>query len=322
MRLQPARPIRISSRYGIAIDGNECRVYFDPRARIGGLIGSTQLNSRGSIAVFVNSNENNPTHWTGPLPEPRLPGRHRQLHQRRGQCRRQRARSRLGSYSLCPDLHVLKNDHREHQRCRGRIQFHNGNTNSSVATWTGVYTELIEISDNLFTGNSGGILSDIAPQNGGLDEQLGNFVIERNLYSASTTAQGGELLLLSGANMTLRDNVFYMPAPSSMVYPILGVQVAQRGSGNLLTVQYNEAYNNTCYAPNAHPQPDVHRLRYHRSKERPDHQQLRQEQPLLRSLQNTGPTVDNTGSSNAVSNNTSTVTNNPGFTNRSGPFPF
>ena len=33
-----------------------------------GLIGSTQLNSRGSISVFVNTNENNPTQWKGTYP--------------------------------------------------------------------------------------------------------------------------------------------------------------------------------------------------------------------------------------------------------------
>ena len=33
-----------------------------------GLIGSTQLNSRGNIAVFVNSNESNPTQWKGTYP--------------------------------------------------------------------------------------------------------------------------------------------------------------------------------------------------------------------------------------------------------------
>src|SRR5258707_721541 len=136
---------------------------------------------------------------------------------------------RVGACRLC----VFENNTIENANNVGGVfKLHNGNTNGSLATWTGIYTELIEISDNLFTGNSGGVLSDIAPQNGGVDERLRNFVIERNLYSASTTAWGGELLMLSGANMTLRDNVFYMPAATSTLYAALGAQVAQRGSGN------------------------------------------------------------------------------------------
>ena len=202
----------------------------------------------------------------------------------------------------------------------GVFKMHNGNTYNSVAAWSGIYTELIEISDNLFTGNSGGILSDIAPQNGGLDERLRNFVIERNLYSASTAAWGGVLLLASGANMTLRDNVFYMPGPSSTIYPILGAQVAQRGSGNLLTVQYNEVYNNTCYAPNSQPNQTCIGFDTIGSKNAPSINSVARNNLFYVPSRATGPTVDNTGSGNTVSNNTVTVTNNPGFTNGSGNF--
>ena len=47
--------------------GNSAGYYWAQGAQWG-LIGSTQLNSRGSIAVFLNTNENNPTQWKGTYP--------------------------------------------------------------------------------------------------------------------------------------------------------------------------------------------------------------------------------------------------------------
>ena len=43
------------------------------------------------------------------------------------------------------------------------LKLHNGNPNSG-GSWVGQYTELVEISDNLFTGVSGAQLVEIAPQ--------------------------------------------------------------------------------------------------------------------------------------------------------------
>jgi len=299
--------------------GNAAGYYWAQGAQWG-LIGSTQLNSRGSIAVFVNSNENNPTQWRGTYPNLDYQAAMGNFINGVGSAGGSGAGIEAFRVSACR-LCVFENNTIENANDVGGVfKLHNGNTNGSVATWTGVYTELIEISDNLFTGNSGGVLSDIAPQNGGLDERLRNFVIERNLYSGSTTAQGGELLMVSGANMTLRDNVFYMPAPSSMIYPILGVQVAQRGSGNLLTVQYNEAYNNTCYAPNAIQSQTCIGFDTMGAKSAATSNSFAKNNLFYVPSKATGPTVDNTGSGNTVSNNTATVTNNPGFTNGSGTF--
>jgi hypothetical protein len=299
--------------------GNAAGYYWAQGAQWG-LIGSTQLNSRGSIAVFINTNENNPTHWSGPYPNLDYQAALGNFVNGVGSAGGSGAGIEAFRVSACR-MCVFENNTIENANDVGGVfKLHNGNTNGSVATWTGVYTELIEISDNLFTGNSGGILSDIAPQNAGLDERLRNFVIERNLYSGSTTSEGGELLLVSGANMTLRDNVFYMPGPSNMVYPILGVQIAQRGSGNLLTVQYNEAYNNTCYAPNSIPSQMCIGFDTIGQKSAPTINSVAKNNLFYVPSRATGPTVDNTGSGNVVSNNTATVTNNPGFTNGSGSF--
>jgi hypothetical protein len=98
------------------------------------------------------------------------------------------------------------------------------------------------------------------------------------------------------------------------------VQVAQRGSGNLLTVQYNEVYNNTCYAPNSQPNQSCIGFDTMGAKSAATSNSVARNNLFYVPSQATGPAVDNTGSGNTVSNNTTAVTNNPGFTNGSGSF--
>ena len=306
-----------------------------------GLIGTTTLNATG-IAVFVNQDENNPAQMQGTIPNINYQALLGNFVNGVGAAGGSGAGIEAMRTSACR-MCVFENNTIQNANTGGGVfKLHNGNTyqscgggatggscqvpctiSSTFATtscWTGVYTELIEISDNLFTGNSGAILSDIAPQNGTVDERLRNIVIERNLYSASTSAWGGELLMLGGANITLRDNVFYMPAASSTLYAALGAQFAQRGSGNLLTVQYNEAYNNTCYAPNSEQGQTCIGFDTTGARSAPSINSVAKNNLFYVPSRATGPTVDNTGSGNTVSNNTATVTNNPDFTDGSGSF--
>jgi hypothetical protein len=283
------------------------------------LVGSKVLNAR-QIAVFFNSEGQNPTHWLGTYPNLNYMAVLGNFVSGVGSAGGSGGGIEAMRTSACR-LCVYENNTIENANNVGGVfKLHAGNTYQSLSTWTGVYTELIEISDNLFTGNSGGVLSDISPQNGNDDERLRNFVIERNLYSASTTAWGGTLLLVDGANMTLRDNVFYMPAVSSTQYPQNGAVIAQRGSGNLLTVQYNEAYNNTCYAPNSEQHQLCIGFDTGSSTATPTANSIAKNNLFYVPSAATGPAVDNTGNGNTVSNNTATVTNNPGFTNGSGSF--
>ena len=298
--------------------GNAAGYYWAQGAQWG-LIGSTQLNSRDNIAVFVNSNENNPSQWKGTYPNLDYQAAIGNFVNGVGAAGGSGSGVEAFRVSACR-LCVFENNTIENANNIGGVfKLHNGNTNGSVATWTGVYTELIEISDNLFTGNSGGILSDISPQNGGLDERLRNFVIERNLYSSTTGGQGDTLLFLTGANMTLRDNVFYMPA-SGTDYAGSGAIVAKRGSGNLITVQYNEAYNNTCYAPNSKAGQQCIAYDTSGGAVAATVNSIAMNNLFYVPGSATGPAVHNTGSGNTVSNNTTTVTNDPGFTNGSGNF--
>jgi hypothetical protein len=195
------------------------------------------------------------------------------------------------------------------------LKLHSGNTKNSAATWTGVYSEFIEISDNLFAGTSGAQLLETAPQNDVTDERLRNIVLERNLFSASTGAEGGRQAMVSAVNTTLRDNVFYMPGTPTQ-YPYYGAQIAQRGIEPAPSAV--EVYSNTCYAPNGIVGQACIGL-----------DGLAMRGSALNSFAKNNlfyitaaghSTVVNTGKGNIVAGNTSTPSNNPAFTNGSGKF--
>ena len=280
------------------------------------VVNSVMTGMRTSIGTFVNFNENNPASWSGNL--------YNNLDYQ----------ALLGSsfngaggtndntgqetvrISACRMCSIENNTFENANNIGAVLKLHNGNTYNSVATWTGVYTELIEISDNWFGGTAGAQYMENAPQNGGLDERLRNIVVERNLFSGSTGAQGGRQLLVSAVNETVRDNVFYMPGNSSQ-YAIYGVQVTERGAAEPVPTGV-EAYNNTCYAPNAvNSQICV------------AFDGTDMGSPAINSTAKNNmfyvaagghSTVLNTGTGNTVSNNTISPSSNPAFSNTSGSF--
>jgi hypothetical protein len=279
------------------------------------IVDSVMTGMRTSIGTFVNYNENNPSTWSGNvynnLDYQALLGS--QFNGAGGSDNGSGQETvRISACRMC----VIENNTFENANNIGAVlKLHNGNTNGSSATWTGVYTELLEISDNWFGGTSGGQLVEIAPQNGGADERMRNIVFERNLISGSTGAQGGRQVLVSAVNETTRDNVFYMPGNSSQ-YPIFGLQVAERGVEPVPTGV--EAYNNTCYAPNAVSTQTCIGF---------DGLGLRA--PPINSFAKNNlfyiaasghSTVVDKGTGNTVTNNTASPTSNPSFTNGSGSF--
>ena len=179
------------------------------------------------------------------------------------------------------------------------FKLHNGNTKDSSPTWTGVYTELIEISDNLLSGTSGAILVDTAPQNSNYDERLRNIVVERNIFQGSSTG-GGRQLLVSAVNETVRDNVFNQ----SVAGGGQGIQVAERGIEPV--PQFVEIYNNTCnegtcaaFSGSNFTAPGINSW-------------------AKNNLCYLGSCISNSGTGNTVSNNSTSTSANPGFTNGSG----
>ena len=189
------------------------------------------------------------------------------------------------------------------------FKFHSGNTYDSRATWIGQYTELVEISDNVFGGISGAQLTEVSPQNGNYDERLRNIVLERNIYAGISGAKG---VLLSAVNATLRDNIFY--SSSSNAGSRYGAQIAQRA--NEPVPQYVEFYNNTCYAIASigacagfdgtnYGAPGINSWARNN---------------LFYNNGSSTSAIVNNGSGNTISNNTANSAMNPGMTNASGAF--
>jgi hypothetical protein len=203
---------------------------------------------------------------------------------------------RVSACRMC----VIENNTSENANNIGAtLKIHNGNTFDSAPTWIGQYTELVEISDNLFTGTSGAQLVENAPQNGNDDERLRNIVVERNLFQGSSTG-GGRQILVSAVNETLRDNVFNQ----SVAGGGQGIQIAKRGIEP--APQFVAVYNNTCYGGTCaafsgdnFAAPGINSW-------------------AENNLCYTGTCISNGGTSNTVSNNTGTTSDNPGFTNASG----
>ena len=222
---------------------------------------------------------------------------------------------RISACRLC----VIENNTIENANDVGAVlKLHNGNPNSQ-GSWIGQYTELNEISDNLFTGTSGAQLVEIAPQNSVTDERLQNIVFERNLVIG--TAGGSGKVLTSVQNGTFRDNVFNTADTSGTDFSL---QIARRGvewnstagaPTNPSEPQYNEAFNNSCYSLSSSNGCIGFNGVNFRS---PGNSGWAKNNLYYNPAG--GTTVSNTGAGNAISNNTSTVASNPVFVNGGGSF--
>lgn len=87
------------------------------------------------------------------------------------------------------------------------LKIHNGNPSSQTA-WIGQYTEQLVLSDNLFTGNAGAQMVELAPQNSQTDERLRKVLFERNLMKP-IGAKAGMAVLIDAMNARASDNVSY-----------------------------------------------------------------------------------------------------------------
>jgi len=307
--------------YQITLDnlysnGNDAAYAYSQGAQWG-IVDSVMTSMRTSIGVYLNYAENNQAQWSGnPFNNINYQALLGNAFNGAGGTTSGAGQEtvRISACRMC----VIENNTIENANNVGAVlKLHSGNTYLSSSTWAGAYTELLEISDNWFGGTSGAQLVENAPQNSGDDERLRNIVVERNLFSGTTSAPGGKHLLVSAVNETVRDNVFYMPGTPSQ-YAFYGVQVAQRGIEPVPSGV--EVYNNTCYAPNA--VQDQRCVGF---------DGLAMRAPAINSVAQNNlfyvpagghTTVVNNGTGNTVSNNTATPSNNPGFTNGSGSFSY
>jgi hypothetical protein len=276
--------------------------YYTPQGAQVGIVGSVMTGMR-TIGVFINNGGNNPATWSGPFPADNYEALLGNSFNGAGVGNGSGIETvRIAACRFC----VIENNTIENASNVGAVlKLHNGNPGSAVA-WTGVYSELIEISDNWFGGTSGAQLVENAPQNSSFDERLRNIVVERNLFSSG--ASGGRQILVSAVNETVRDNVFY--ASGSVQPPAFGVQAARRGIEPVPSGV--EVYNNTCDQVQYCAVLDG----------------VTESAPAINSYAKNnlfynsggGTTVADTGSGNTVSNNTISPASNPGFVNGSGSF--
>ncbi len=301
--------------YNLYSNGNNSSYSWSQGAQWG-LVDSVMTGMRTNIGTFVNYNENNPNTWSGNVYnnlnyQALLGNSFNGAGGNDGGSGQETVR--ISACRMC----VVENNTFENANSIGAtLKLHNGNTNNSSSTWTGVYTELVEISDNWFGGTSGAQVVENAPQNAGDDERLRNIVFERNLLAGSTGVQGGRQLLVSAVNETVRDNAFYMIGSSSE-YPIYGAQVAARGIEPVPTGV--EVYNNTCYAPDAISGQRCAGFDAVGGLSAPAINSFAKNN-LFYTPASGHSTIVNTGTGNTVSNNTATPSNNPAFTDGSGSF--
>lgn len=286
--------------FNLLSNGNNAS-YYTPQGAQVGIIGSV-MTGMHTIGVFINDGEDNPTTWSGPFPADNYEALLGNSFNGAGVGNGVGIETvRLSACRLC----IISNNTIENASNVGAVlKLHNGNPSSTV-TWSGVYTELIEISDNWFGGTSGAQLVENAPQNANFDERLRNIVVERNLFSGG--GGNGRQLLVSAVNETVRNNIFYIPSSDSTP-PAFGVQAARRGiepppSGI-------EIYNNTCYRTEVCAGLDG----------------LTEAGPPSNSFAENnlfynpagGAAVMNNGSNNTVGHNTANAAANPAFVDASG----
>ena len=132
------------------------------------------------------------------------------------------------------------------------LKFHEGHYNGSNDPWDGQYSEINEVSDNLFTGTSGGYLTSYAPQNTTADERLRYGIFERNMW-VLTNGQGTGPLV-SASFTTHRNNVIYSTSTDT---PTVAYGIYHQRQGAEPMETSNENYNNTCYGLEAFTGPCV-----------------------------------------------------------------
>jgi hypothetical protein len=216
-------------------------------------------------------------------------------------------------FSGCPYCYIANNDFLNAGPSYPLLKFHEQNPYRSEHQWVGQYTQYDEISDNYFSGTSGAIGVDFAPQNTENDERLRHIVIERNLWDRTGGADGRELWI-AGANITIRNNAFLM-------LPIGGfaIQVCQRGIEP--PPQAVEIYNNTIYAVDGSSNSAAIDIASGSCGGTVNASSSYVKNNLVYFPgQSSLPIVIDRGTGNSISNNTVIATKDPSFINRSGTF--
>jgi hypothetical protein len=199
------------------------------------------------------------------------------------------------------------------------LKIHNLNDTSTDSPWTGIWTEYLEISDNLFCGSSGANLVETASTANIYDERLRTIITERNFFQGPMqTGFGGDMFLVAATNETIRDNIFLMSATNTTTYPEVGINI---GKLNLGAVADNfEIYNNTFYAPSSTQQAQYAVGTIGEMTVAPLNGFMQNNIYYTLNPSGEALTIGISLTSNTVTNNSSNIANNPAFTNGSGNF--
>jgi len=213
--------------------------------------------------------------------------------------------------SACPYCYITNNDIlNSGTGGYSTFKLHEQNIYGTDATWVGQYTQYDVITDNHIYGNSSAYAAELEPQNSDYDERMRFIVAERNVFATTALEQ----LMISGVNITARDNAFIIPAAN-----YYAIQVAERGiepAPQQVEIYNNSFYSTTCNVGGGYCNGVIGLT---------NDGQSGNTQPSKSFAKNNlvyypaGATVVvNAGSGNTVSNNTVTTTNNPEWTNASG----
>jgi len=331
--------------FNLKSSGNSAGYFWNAGAQWA-IVQSTQANSGSSIVMYINPGQNNPGAWVGTFPNLDYQAAMGNSFHGAGPVGGNIETFRVGACRFCV---ITNNDIADSANGGAIFKLHNGDTynscfqgagaglcpnsgtaggaypcvgtpNAFFATatcWTGVYSEKVEFSDNYLFGNSAGQIAEFGPQNGVSDERVRDVVVERNLFKGPTGADGGRQVLLTGQNITVRNNVFnFAPQVASSKDVLFGVQVTARGSNNPYASQFLDIYNNTCYSDIVRAgQACIALDSFTQSPPAGANSIITNNLYFAPSNQTT---VDNAGSGNTVGTNTSNSSLNPGFINISG----
>jgi hypothetical protein len=315
------------TQYNLRSNGSRSNFYWSHGAQMA-LIGSVATGMQNSIGTFINIDGNGTGTWTGSpinnLNYQALMGNSLAGTGDTGTGGDEAVR--IGACMFCVFANNTFKDGNTVGATFKLFESNNNGPGGSQTNFAGIPVQFVEISDNLFTGQSGAQLAEVSPQAGSFDERFYDIVIERNLF-IETHDNLGNFLLLSGERETVRDNVFFTNA--GFAHPsFYNVQIAERDGTNCgtapcpsaaQTTQHAEVYNNTGYALSFRfPQSLIAFSNAAMSGAAGSNSWVQNN--LYYSVGSGATVVTDSGAGNTISNNTPNTSANPAMVNATGSF--
>jgi len=315
------------TQYNLRSNGSRANFYWSHGAQMA-LIGSVATGMQNSIGTFINIDGNGTGTWSGsPINNINYQALMGNTLAGTGDTGTGGDEAvRIGACMFCVFANNTFKDGNTVGAAFKLFESNNNGPGGSQTNFAGIPVQYVEISDNLFTGQSGAQLAEVSPQANSFDERFYDIVIERNLF-VETHDNLGNFLMLSGERETVRDNVFFT-GPGFAHPSFYNIQIAERAGANCgsapcpttsQTTQHTEVYNNTGYALSFRsPQSLIAFSNAGMSGNAGNNSWVQNN--LYYAVGSGATVVTNSGSGNTISNNTTNTSANPGFINASGNF--